>query len=169
LVIENYCNFNTEKQFMAKATKQKPIEKEVDKVDIPETISVQAAEPTPPEIKAEEVVIPSQPKIIIFSGSQQTVVEPPKLEGETFEERLLNYAGKGTKVINDFLRIEFKNGQKQQVVNKTLKGKLQGLVDAKKIEVTGNAHHILGKFYYDETPGTKYHTMQNTKIEITVL
>ncbi len=157
---------------MAKVTEQKPIEKEVGKVDvhlIDEPISVKSADATPPEIKAEEVVLPSQPKIIIFSGGQQTAVVPPKLEGETFEERLLNFVGKGTKVINDFLRIEFKNGLKLQVVNKTLKGKLQKLVDAKKIEVTDNAHQLLGKFYYDETPGTKYHTMQNTKIEITVL
>jgi len=154
---------------MAKVTKRKPIEKEVVKVDLHEPILIPKAEPTPPEVKAEEVVIPSQPKIIIFSGGQQTAVVPPKFEGETFEERLLNFAGKGTKVINDFLRIEFKNGLKLQVVNKTLKGKLQKLVDAKKIEVTGNAHQMLGKFYYDDTIGTKYHTMQNTKIEITVL
>jgi hypothetical protein len=158
---------------MSKAIRQNKAIKNIEKVDthkIDEPILVEEASPKPPEVKEEEEVVkPTQPQIIIFSGSKQTTVEVPELVGETFEERLLNFAGKGTKVISDFLRIEFKGKAKQQVVNKTLKGKLQGLVDAGKIEVTGNAHQVLGKFYYDETPGTKYKTMLNTKIEITVL
>jgi hypothetical protein len=157
---------------MSKAIRQNKAIKNIEKVDthkIDEPILVEAALPKPPEVKEEEVVKPMQPQVIIFSGAKQTTVEVPELVGETFEERLLNYVGKGTKAITDFLRIEFKGRAKQQVVNKTLKGKLQGLVDAGRIEVTNDAHKVLGKFYYDETPGTKYYTVLNTKIEITVL
>ena len=45
------------------------------------------------------------PQVIIVSGGGQTPLTPPKIEGETFEERLLNFvSGKIDLPINDFLK-----------------------------------------------------------------
>lgn len=146
---------------MAKIKKDtlKPIEDleavEVHKIDEP------IAEPQPT----------AAPQVIIYSGAKQTTIEAPKLVGETFEERLLNYAsGKKDFQINDFLRVEYKDSLRLQRVNKEIKTKLEALVRAKKIEVKEKAHLLLGKFFYlDSNPETQYYTAKNTKIEITAL
>ncbi len=146
---------------MAKIKKEtpKPIEElesvEVHKIDEP------IAEPQPT----------TAPQVIIFSGAKQTVVEMPKIVGESFEERLLNYVGgKSGMQINDFLRLEFKDSLRLQRVNKGIKNQIDTLVKMKKIEVKDNAHLLLGKFFYlDSNPETQYHTVKNTKIEITAL
>lgn len=112
-----------------------------------------------------------QPQVIIISGGVHTPFTPPKIEGETFEERLLNFvSGKIDLPINDFLKAEFKDSLKLQTVNKQLKGKLQSLVSAKKISIKDNAHLKLGGFFYtDSTTETQHYTARNTKIEVTAL
>jgi len=112
-----------------------------------------------------------QPQVIIISGGVHTPFTPPKIEGETFQERLLNFvSGKIDLPINDFLKAEFKDSLKLQTVNKQLKGKLQSLVSAKKISIKGNSHLKLGGFYYDDgDTKTKHYTARNTKIEVTAL
>ena len=160
---------------MAKIAKKKPnqIEKieQVDVHKIDEPIKVEAAMPTLPEVKVEEVIKPVMPQVIIVSGGQHVALEAIKIEGETFEEKVLNYTkGKGATIINDLLRIEFKDSLRLQRVNKGVRVKLQGLVDSGKIEVTGNAHQKLGGFFYsDNSNETQYHTVKNTRIEVTAL
>jgi hypothetical protein len=170
---------------MAKATIKKAEKKieevgeiESPKVDKPiedtppiEAIKVEAAPPKPPAVKVEEILKPIMPQVIIVSGGQHVALEAIKIEGETFEEKVLNYVkGKGASIINDLLRIEYKHGLRLQRVNKEIKTKLQGLVDSGKISVTDNAHKKLGGFYYDGVhPETQYYTVKNTRIEITAL
>ena len=153
---------------MAKIKKAKPIvaEKPPEKEVVAEVPKV---EPKPffeitPEPKP-------QPQVIIISGGVHTPFTPPKIEGETFEERLLNFvSGKIDLPINDFLKAEFKDSLKLQTVNKQLKGKLQSLVSAKKISIKDNAHLKLGGFFYtDSTTETQHYTARNTKIEVTAL
>lgn len=149
---------------MAKIKKDEPI--------VPENTAIK------PEIVIQEVpptVVATnqsnQSQVIIMSGARQESVAQEKIEGETFEERLLNYVkGRTNVIVNDFIKAEFKDKVGLQVFNKQMRGKLQSLVAAKKITIAGNAHQKLGGFFYnDHSTETQHYTVRNTKIEITAL
>lgn len=159
---------------MAKIKKEKPIVAE--KPPIKEVIEDKAIDKMVGEVTTKPVFEitpepPPSPKVIIISGGNFVPAEVPKMVGESFEERLLNFIkDKGAVQVNDFLKLEFKEAAKLQVVNKGLKGKLASLVAQKKIQIKDNAHLKLGGFFYvDSNPETQYHTMKNLKLEITAL
>lgn len=144
---------------MAKSTKAKQVETEENVAETPVEIP-----PTPTVI--EEV----KPQIIIMQpASKKEVLE--KVEGKTFEEKLLNYVKNcgGEAAINDFIKLEFKTLSEQQETSKNIKGVLSKLVSERKIVVKEDFSK-LGKFFYiDGNPVTQYHTAANTKLTVVLL
>jgi hypothetical protein len=120
------------------------------------------------QIKKEEE--PQQPQIIIMSPKGEKAAEL-KAVGKTFEERLLDYVKKcgGETIINDFLRIEYKELLGLQETAKRIGVAIKKLVESGQIEAQGN-YAMLGKFFYKEgTTETQYYTPLNTKITVKVL
>lgn len=120
------------------------------------------------QIKEEEE--PQQPQIIIMSPKGEKPAEL-KAVGATFEERLLDYVKKcgGETLINDFLRIEYKELLGLQETAKRIGIAIKGLVANGQIEAQGN-YAMLGKFFYKEdSTETQYYTPLNTKITVKVL
>lgn len=104
------------------------------------------------------------------TGDVQTVVRPAPTE----EEKILSFLdGKtGFVRINELLKsiygvpsFNVPAQWLQQGESRRLKGVLQRLVDAGKIEVKNNAHQTLGNFYYGEDTKQKHRNLNDTIIE----